>query len=577
MNNTFSRVLAQLKPYKWRMMFALFLEAVVVILNDFYPRITTRVVNEVITDGNYDLLKILCLEMIAIAAFRSVGMFTRSIMLQKIGQRVNLDLRNGIYRHLSELPWEFYDKNRVGEIMSRMTGDLTNMRNFYSNVIFQIFTNVLCFVSAFVFMVFMSWQVTLMVLIMAPVIAFTAWKFRKVIGPVFRSVREQNAVLNTRTQENLAGMHVVKAFAREDYEEENFKKDNRNLLEKNLRASWIWSRYMPLMDIMSSLCTPIALIGGALMVKAGTMNIGTLIGVTGYIWMLTNPMRQVAGIINTASQAITSAEKVFYYVDIGSNLKDSEKPEIPAKYEGHVVFDHVSFAYGDTKVLDDICLEAKPGQTIAVMGATGEGKTTLVNLLARFYDVTAGSVVIDGVDVRKQPMKTLRSHIGFVPQDTFLFSDTINDNIRYGRPNADFETVQKSADVAEAAEFIEKCPDGYETVVGERGMGLSGGQRQRTAIARAVLTDPAILVLDDSTSAVDMETEYVIQQKLKEVLAGRTTFVIAHRISSVKNADQILVLKDGHIAERGRHSELIKLGGIYAGMVADQMSSAVKV
>lgn len=577
MNNTFSRVLAQLKPYKWRMMFALFLEAVVVILNDFYPRITTRVVNEVITDGNYDLLKILCLEMIAIAVFRSVGMFTRSIMLQKIGQRVNLDLRNGIYRHLSELPWEFYDKNRIGEIMSRMTGDLTNMRNFYTNVIFQIFTNVLCFVSAFVFMVFMSWQVTLMVLIMAPVIAFTAWKFRKVIGPVFRSVREQNAVLNTRTQENLAGMHVVKAFAREDYEEENFKKDNRNLLEKNLRASWIWSSYMPLMDIMSSLCTPIALIGGALMVKAGTMNIGTLIGVTGYIWMLTNPMRQVAGIINTASQAITSAEKVFYYVDIGSNLKDSKNPEIPAKYEGHVVFDHVSFAYGDTKVLDDICLEAKPGQTIAIMGATGEGKTTLVNLLARFYDVTAGSVVIDGVDVRKQPMKTLRSHIGFVPQDTFLFSDTINDNIRYGRPNADFETVQKSADVAEAAEFIEKCPDGYETVVGERGMGLSGGQRQRTAIARAVLTDPAILVLDDSTSAVDMETEYVIQQKLKEVLAGRTTFVIAHRISSVKNADQILVLKDGHIAERGRHSELIKLGGIYAGMVADQMSSAVKV
>lgn len=577
MNNTFSRVLSQLKPYKWRIFFALLLETAVVILNDFYPRITTRVVNEVITDGNYGLLKILCIEMIAIAAIRSIGMFVRSVLLQKTGQKVNLDLRNGIYRHLSELPWEFYDKNRVGEIMSRMTGDLANMRNFYANVINQIYSNVLCFVSAFVFMVFMSWQVTLMVLVMAPIIAVTAWKFRKTIGPVFRSVREQNAVLNTRTQENLAGMHVVKAFAREDYEEVNFKKDNRDLLEKNLRASWIWSSYMPLMDIMSSLCTPIALIGGALMVKAGTMDIGTLIGVTGYIWMLTNPMRQVASIINTASQAVTSAEKVFYYVDIGSGLKDPEHPTVPEKYEGHVVFDHVTFHYGDTKVLDDICLEAKPGETIAVMGATGEGKTTLVNLLARFYDVSAGRVLIDGVDVRRQPMKTLRSHIGFVPQDTFLFSDTINDNIRYGKPNADFETVQKSADVAEAAEFIKKCPDGYETVVGERGMGLSGGQRQRTAIARAVLIDPAILVLDDSTSAVDMETEYEIQQKLKEVLAGRTTFVIAHRISSVKNADQIIVLKDGHIAERGKHSELIKLGGIYAGMVADQMSSAVKV
>ncbi|MBQ3667721.1 MAG: ABC transporter ATP-binding protein [Clostridia bacterium] len=577
MHGTLGRILKLYKPYKRIVIFALILEVINIVTRLIGPRLTATVVNDVITDGKYEMLGGLCIAIMALTVIRSAGNYIRAMSFHKVSQDIAYDIRTGLYDHLQKMQWEFYDKNRVGEIMSRMTGDLNNVRNFLCNTFYSIFTNSFCFVGSFVFMMFMSWQVTLMVLIMAPVIALVAWKFNKKIRPVFREVREQNAVLNTRTQEDLSGMHVVKAYAREDYEESRFEHDNRNLLNKNLRASYIWSNYMPFMDMLSQLCTPITLLGGAIMVHLGHMNIGELVGVTGYIWMLTNPMRQVANIINASAQAVTSAEKIYYYTDLGASIKEPEDAVSPEEFKGHVEFDHVTFAYGDKPVLRDICLEAKPGETVAVMGATGSGKSTLITLLGRFYDIQQGSIRVDGIDVKKQKLKPLRQHIGYVQQESFLFSDTIADNIRYGEPDADMDRVRQSAEVARADEFIDEAPHGYDTVVGERGMGLSGGQKQRTAIARAVLLSPSILILDDSTSAVDMETEYEIQQRLKTVLKNRTTFIIAHRISSVKNADQIIVLKDGAIAERGRHRELMALGGIYAGMVRDQMSSAVKV
>ncbi|MBR5986408.1 MAG: ABC transporter ATP-binding protein [Clostridia bacterium] len=577
MHGNMGRMLRLFRPYKAQMTLALSLEVFAIITRLIVPRLTRMVVNDVITDGQYDMLYTLCGLIVLFAVTRVVSNYVRAMRFQHVSQNIICSIRSDLYDHLQEMPWEFYDKNRVGEIMSRMTGDLNNVRNFLCNTTFSIFTNSLCFVGSFVFMMFMSPEVTLMVLSMAPVIACVALRFRRRIRPVFSEVRELNAVLNTRTQENLAGMHIVKAFNREDYEMGLFEKDNRTLLDKNLEASWVWSSFMPFMDLLSNLCTPITLAGGALMVYLGRMDIGTLVGVTGYIWMLTNPMRQVANIINATAMALTGCEKVFYYMDLGSSIKEPADAKSPEEFKGHVVFDHVTFAYGDSVALKDICLEAKSGETIAVMGATGSGKSTLINLLGRFYDIRSGSLLIDGIDVRKHRLKPLRQHIGFVPQESFLFSDTINDNIRYGRPEASLQQVIDAAQAACADEFIRETPQGYDTVVGERGLGLSGGQRQRASIARAVLIQPSILVLDDSTSAVDMETEYEIQQNFKTVMKDRTTFIIAHRISSVKNADQIIVLKDGEIAERGRHKELMELGGIYAGMVRDQMSSAVKV
>ena len=565
------RLAGMLKPYRKVVAAALGLQLLVILSRMLTPFITRDIVNDVIPTQNLVKLGPLCVELLALVIMRAVSTYVRSLMLERVSQNVTYDLRTGLYRHLQELPYTFYDHHRIGEIMSRMTGDIEGVRNLISSGLITVFDNALNFVGALIFMSIMSWKLMLALLIFAPLVALTAWQFNKRIRPAFVNIREQNAVLNTTTQENLAGVRVVKAFTREDYESEHFKTENQKLLGMNLEATRIWSIFVPLMELLSSLCTPVMLLVGGVLLVNHQIDIGTLVAVNGYVWLIINPMRALSGIINMVVQAITSAEKLFYYQDFGSVIREKADAKEPEKFEGHVEFDHVTFSYGGADVLRDITFEAKPGQTIAVMGATGTGKSSLVSLIGRFYDVKKGSVRVDGIDVRDQKLKPLRRSMGYVMQETFLFSDTLTDNIRFGRPEASQEQVERAARVAQADEFIRKMPDGYETIVGERGMGLSGGQKQRVAIARAVLNDPSILIMDDSTSAVDMETEYLIQQDLKEVLKNRTTFIIAHRISSVKNADMILVLDhEGRIAERGTHQQLLDMKGIYYGMVQDQ-------
>jgi len=564
------RLAGMLAPYAKKIVLALSLQLLVILSRLIAPFITRDIINEVIPTQNLERLLPLVIGLLALVAARAVSTYVRSVTLERTSQDVVYDLRTSLYKHLQELPYVFYDNHRIGEIMSRMTGDIEGVRNLIAGGMITVFDNLLNFVGALIFLSFMSWELMLSLLIFAPIIAVVAWQFNKRIRPAFREIREQNATLNTRTQENLAGVRVVKAFAREKHESKAFEKENQARLDLNLKATWIWSDFVPLMEFLSGLCTPVMLLVGGILVVNGHLDLGTLVAVNGYVWLIIGPMRSLSGIINMLANAITSAEKLFYYKDFGSVIREPEEPKIPEKFEGHVEFDHVTFSYGGEDVLKDITFEAKPGQTIAVMGATGSGKSTLVTLLGRFYDIKSGSLKIDGVDVREHSLKPLRRSLGYVMQETFLFSDTLTDNIRFGRPDADMDRVKRAARVAQATEFIDHMPEGYDTIVGERGMGLSGGQKQRVSIARAVLTEPSILIMDDSTSAVDMETEYQIQQELKEVLAGRTTFIIAHRISSVKNADLILVLKDGAIAERGTHAQLLEKKGIYYGMVQDQ-------
>ncbi len=564
------RLAGMLKPYRKTIAIAMSLQLLVILSRLFTPFITRDIINEVIPNQNLSRLLPLVIGLLALVGVRVLSTYIRSLMLEGASQDFIFDLRTQLHGHLQELPYVFYDNHRIGEIMSRMTGDIEGVRNLIAGGMVTVFDNVLNFVGALIFLSFMSWELMLALLIFAPLIAVIAWQFNKRIRPAFRDIREQNAVLNTRTQENLAGVRVVKAFAREKHECERFEEENRKLLGFNLYATKVWVDFVPLMELLSGLCMPVMLLVGGILVLQGHLDLGTLVAVNGYVALIINPMRALSGIINMVAQAITSAEKLFYYKDFGSAIREPETPTVPEKFEGHVVFDHVSFSYGDEEVLTDVSFEAKPGQTIAVMGATGSGKSTLVTLLGRFYDVTKGSIKIDGVDVREQALTPLRRSLGYVMQETFLFSDSLTDNIRFGRPDADMSRVERAAGVAQAAGFIGKMPEGYDTVVGERGVGLSGGQKQRVSIARAVLTEPSILIMDDSTSAIDMETEYEIQQGLKEVLAGRTAFIIAHRISSVKNADQILVLDKGRIAERGTHHELLAKKGIYYGMVQDQ-------
>jgi ATP-binding cassette subfamily B protein len=568
--DTFRRILKWLKPYRRKLILCIVLLTLLTALRMVVPYITEALVNRVLPQRDMGLLLQLCAALIFMTVIRSLMMYKRGMLIEDISQSVVYDLRTGLYEHMQEFSYGFYDTHHIGEIMSRMTGDIEGVRVFIVTAVVGVVENLLMFVLSLIGMSLMSWQLTLCMVCFCPVVAFVAWRLQRKIRPAHMAVREQNAVLNTRTQENIAGVRVVKAFAREEHEKQAFSADNQKVLQNNLQVTWIWSTFFPLMDMIASFAVPVLILAGSALVIHGDLQIGTLVGATGFVWMIIAPMRQVANFVNVTANGLVSSEKLIYYMDLGSMIRNPEKPREIEKREGRVDFDHVTFKYGDKAVLHDIDLHVKPGQTIAVMGATGAGKSTLVTLLGRYYDVACGSIKVDGIDVREQDLKDLRSHIGVVMQETFLYSETIADNIRYGRPEATMAEVQAAARAAQAEEFILQMPQGYDTVVGERGLGLSGGQKQRVALARAILYDPSVLVFDDATSAVDMETEAEIQKALGSVMKGRTTFIIAHRISSVRRADQIVVLKDGSIAERGTHKELLALNGLYASMYRDQ-------
>ncbi len=564
------RVLKLCAPYKRILAVALVLLVFMNLTRLVMPRITGIIIDDVIKGGQTQLLYRLVAIILAMVAVRALSHYFRSINFEKAGQGVVFDLRTKLYDHLQEMPYEFYDKNRIGEIMSRLTGDIEGLRNFVTNGIMSVCENGMWFFGSVVFLFFLNWRLTLVLLTVSPFVAVLAFIFSKKMRLAHRAMREQNAVLNTRTQENISGVRVVKAFAREDYEIEQFNRDNQKVYQ--LQMDWVrhWSAFFPTLDFIASICTPLVLIFGGYMVVNGTMSLGELVAFNSYIWMVNAPMRNLGNLVNMLTNTSTSAEKLFYYWDLGPSIKNCINPKYVSDIRGDVKFDHVTFTYGDEPVLHDVSFEAPAGSTVAIMGLTGSGKTTVVNLISRFYECHKGQVLVDGVDVQKYDIKSLRRHVGYVAQETFLFSETIANNIAFGRPDASMDDIVRAAKIAQADDFIRQTPDGYDTIVGERGMGLSGGQKQRVAIARAILYNPRILVMDDSTSAVDMETEFEIQKQLKSELGKRTTFIIAHRISSVKNADQILVMHNGQIVERGRHQELLDKKGAYYGMYQEQ-------
>ena len=527
------------------------------------PLISGWMVDDVIKGGQMGKLMPLCGAILVLTVLRAVSNYIRGVSFEKLSQNFCFDLRTGLYRHLSEMSYHFYDTNYIGEIMSRMTGDIEGLRNLLAGGVVQICENSIWFFGSLIFLFFINWKLALVMVCIAPIVAFIAIRFRKKIHKAFKDVREQNAVLSTKTQENISGVRVVKAFAQEEHEKEAFSVENRKQLSLLLRTTYIWSDYVPVLDFLGSFCTPLLLgIGGAMVIR-GTLTLGALVSFTGYIWMITGPMRMLGNLINMLTQATTSAEKLFYYQDLGAGIKDKEKTTFPQPFRGHVKFDHVTFGYGDETVLNDVTIDVPAGSTCAVMGATGTGKTSVVNLLGRFYECRKGAVTIDGADVKDMPLKSLRDRIGFVQQDVYLFSGSVFENIQYGKPGASKEEVIAASKMAGAHEFIEGLSNGYDTYVGERGVKLSGGQKQRISIARAFLKNPPILILDEATSALDNESERIVQASLEKLAKGRTTFTIAHRLTTIKNATKILVLTDKGIEEAGTHQELMKKKGIY--------------
>lgn len=556
--------LSFLKKYRVRMIVGLILVFITSLLVLINPQISGMIVDEVIEGQHYEKLGILLLIMIGVTLVRSLLRFTFLMCFESSSQGLVYDMREEAYRKLMKEDFNFFNKNRTGDLMSRQTGDMDAVRHMVSHVIYFSFENILVFLMALVMIFSVNVKMALCMLIVLPFTLAVTLSQRRHIKPAFDRVRDCFSSLNAFAQETIAGNHVVKAFAKEDYELEKFDRENDGYRDAQLNAASIWMKYIPMFEILSQCLTIILMIMGGFMVIDGEMTIGNMVTVNGYLWMLNSPLRQAGWIINDLQRFLTAIEKIYKVYTTEPDIKQPEHVVEKRKLKGSVTFDHVNYYTNDDTVLKDISFHVEPGQTVGIIGATGSGKSSLINLICRFYDVNQGRVLVDDIDVRNLDLQTLRGNIGIAMQDVFLFSDTIEGNIAYGNPDCTFEQVQAAAKIANADEFIREMPEGYDTIIGERGVGLSGGQKQRISLARAILKDPSIIILDDTTSAIDMETESMIQNELKKISDERTVFIIAHRISSIIHADQILVLDNGRLVERGTHEQLLAKKGYYS-------------
>ena len=554
--------LSFLKKYRVRMIVGLILVFITALLVLINPQISGMIVDEVIEGQHYEKLGILLLIMIGVTLVRSLLRFTFLMCFESSSQGLVYDMREEAYRKLMKEDFNFFNKNRTGDLMSRQTGDMDAVRHMVSHVIYFSFENILVFLMALVMIFSVNVKMALCMLIVLPFTLAVTLSQRRHIKPAFDRVRDCFSSLNAFAQETIAGNRVVKAFAKEDYELEKFDRENDGYRDAQLNAASIWMKYIPMFEILSQCLTIILMIMGGFMVIDGEMTIGNMVTVNGYLWMLNSPLRQAGWIINDLQRFLTAIEKIYKVYTTEPDIKQPEHVVEKRKLKGSVTFDHVNYYTNDDTVLKDISFHVEPGQTVGIIGATGSGKSSLINLICRFYDVNQGRVLVDDIDVRNLDLQTLRGNIGIAMQDVFLFSDTIEGNIAYGNPDCTFEQVQAAAKIANADEFIREMPEGYDTIIGERGVGLSGGQR--ISLARAILKDPSIIILDDTTSAIDMETESMIQNELKKISDERTVFIIAHRISSIIHADQILVLDNGRLVERGTHEQLLAKKGYYS-------------
>lgn len=550
---------------------ALFLSVVCSSLTIVNPYIGQRIVDTFITGDNAlqnltqerGLLIMLCLGMIAFSLLRTGLSYVTTMQYEQSSQNMMYRIRIFLYNKIQGQDMKYYDHNRTGDLMTKMTGDLDMVRHSMAWIIKTIIESLTIFLAAVIYFFTIDVELTLWLLILSPPIFVVAFIFAKRVRPMYVDLRERLSQLNSTTQENIAGNRVVKAFAREEYEIEKFTNKNINYSKANKTAALVWLDYFPYLETFAQAFNVILMLAGGIFVMKGRITFGEFSAFSALIWAVSNPMRNIGIIINDIQRFFASLTKIveIYYArpDIVNEHKAVEKH----RYDGRIEFDHVSFKYDSATVLDDVSFTIKPGETVAIMGSTGSGKTTLVNLIPRFYDVTKGQVLVDGVDVRKLELDELRGNIGVATQDVLLFSDTIDGNIAFGDPDLPEEKTEEYAQLAAAHEFISKMPEGYDTIVGERGVGLSGGQKQRIALARAMAVHRPILILDDTTSAVDLETEEHIQKSLNELDYSCTKIIIAQRVSTTAKADRILILDNGRLIEEGTHAELLAKRGYY--------------
>jgi len=534
-----------------------------------------RIIDDVITAGKMELLFGFLVAYIIANLLRATVIMVHRYYTESLSQNILRDLKQDLYDHLQKLSFNFFNHNRTGELMSRMTGDMEAVRMLFAEGMFHFVRSIFYIVFVMAVLIPESLKLSLVSLALSPLIGFFAYRLGVRIKPVFRQVRRQYSDLNSTVQENISGIRIVKAFHQQCYEMEKFDEENNDYFTKNYNAAKIWSKYFPIMEFLGGMSTVLLLFYGGRLVIQGEITLGVWMQFNSYLWMLIMPMRMIGHIVNMFSRTSASAERIFNVLETEPEIKNKENAITVDRLQGEVEFKNVSLSYDEEDILKNISFHASPGETVAIMGATGSGKSSLINLIPRYYEATEGEVLIDGVDNRDYDLQNLRSQVSIVMQDVFLFSESIANNISYGQPGLDLEKIKRAASISSAREFIEEMEGGFEEVIGERGMGLSGGQKQRVSLARAIVEESPILILDDATSAVDMETEHQIQQALESMEQRSTLFLIAHRISSVRNADQILILDHGEIIERGTHEELINNKGHYYTMFKEQYKEVI--
>ncbi len=552
-------------------------------LNLLPPLFQREIVDQVIGGRDLSRLGVMIATLIGVYALLQFVDFGDLYVRHALGERFIFDLRVRIYAHLQRLSLSFFERTSTGELMSRVTNDVNALEQFVTHGVALTAVDLLRLLGASAVLLALDWQLALVVLIPLPVMAFGLRRFNRRARPIYRRVRDRLGDINAKLQDNLAGIRVIQAFGQEEAELAHFSDTSERYYRERLRGLRTWSTFFPTLHFLAALGGVLVLGFGARMVVNGQLSLGTLVAFLSYITSFYQPLRRLTEVGNVFQQAIAAGERIFELLDEVPEIRDAPDAVALDEIEGDVVFDDVHFRYGDggpstssgqREVLHDVEFHMAPGEVVALVGPSGAGKTSIANLLCRFYDPGHGRVLVDGHDLRSVQIRSLRQHVAVVLQDTFLFNTTVRENLRYGKPDASEEEMVAAAMVAYAHEFIQQLPQGYDTEIGERGVKLSGGQKQRLALARAILADPRILILDEATSSVDAEAEYLIQQALEEVMKGRTSLVIAHRLSTIRNADKIIALEEGRIREVGDHHELLARGGLYSQLYQRQLELA---
>ncbi|AJD90829.1 multidrug ABC transporter ATP-binding protein [Jeotgalibacillus malaysiensis] len=552
-------------PHKRHFILSIIFLFVMTLITIVYPIILQITIDDVVGEGRYNLIPYLAFGFIGIMAVKGIATFISQYNGDLFGIIAVYDLRERLYDKLQSLPFQYYDNAKTGDIMSRLTADVEGFRFFLSFGFAELIRLVLLLVVTTGVMLYYSVPLTIVTMLSIPFLAVAVYKFDKKVHPAFRGVRKSFGKLNTNVQENISGINTVKSLSREEHQIDKFNSSNQDYKEKYLFTSDVWAKYFPLMEFLGNVSVIMLLGYGGYLVVNGNLTAGELTAFYSLVGFIIWPIMNLGFTINQFSQSKASGERLLEILEAEETIKEKPDAIELTRSKGEVEFKNVSLNYtaDDEKAINNVSFKVSGGKTIGLIGATGSGKTSITQLMTRFYEPTEGSVLIDGKEVSDYTIRSLRKNVGFVLQESFLFSSTIKANIAFGKPEATMEEIIDAAKKAEAHDFIMEMPDGYDTMLGERGLGLSGGQKQRIAIARAICLDPSILILDDATSAVDMQTEFNIQKALKEVMKGRTTFIIAHRISSLKHADEIFVFDNGEITHRGTHDELIHLEGQY--------------